>query len=922
LKHYRPHILVVVALAIVLSSGWHGMLRNALTDLRFAWVPRQATGDVVVVAIDAPSIEKIGVWPWPRRLHADLLRRLESADVRDIVFDVDFSTPSDAATDQAFADALQSVGGSVVLPSFKQPGAYGGNTTAVHINRPLKLFGDHSWTAVVNVAIEPDGLVRRYPFGENLDGQFLPSMGAVLAGQYAVKREPFLIDFSILAASIPKVSYIDVLRGDEATLARLRDKKVVIGGTALELGDRFSVPNGNLVSGPLLQALAAESILQNRILRQTSDIVTLAGLCVIALIMMLSWRRLSAGARAVVLVGMATAIEASATVLQAKLPLVLDTSLFHTAIAVYMAAIALDEIDFRGLLGRIAENRFQRIAMSLGDGLICTDSNHLITVWNPGAVAIFGYDAAEMIGQPFDRICAAHTKALPESISACEEARARSQRAGGLVMEFDGRRKNGDVFPVEACLSGWLGTDGFQYGAILRDISVRKREAERIRYLAEYDSLTGLANRNSLHSELVAMTATAEKTAGEVALLVVGLDSFQQINDMLGHASGDLVLRAVSERLKAEMEGAGIVARLSGDEFAIAISSTEMTETVAQLSERISLTFKTPLLTGARLHRVKVNIGVAIYPGGGMTADELLGNSHLAFCRAKATKRGGHVLFDSSIRAELEARLTLEAELVRAAERKEFELFYQPQVRLADAGLIGAEALIRWHHPVRGLVSPAEFMPVVNTSSISDRIADWVLETACRQARVWERAGHSVRVGVNLSPSQLRSGDLANSVAEILEVTGLTPSLLELEVTEDILLLDEERVLDIFRRIQELGVRVVFDDFGTGYASLSYLKKFPLDGLKIDRSFVLELRADSDDAAIVGSTIGLSKQLGLAVIAEGIETRATADLLMSMGCEQGQGYFFGRPMPAAAFESQFLSAHDATAEALERGHAA
>jgi EAL domain-containing protein (putative c-di-GMP-specific phosphodiesterase class I) len=266
--------------------------------------------------------------------------------------------------------------------------------------------------------------------------------------------------------------------------------------------------------------------------------------------------------------------------------------------------------------------------------------------------------------------------------------------------------------------------------------------------------------------------------------------------------------------------------------------------------------------------------------------------------------------------------LTLEAELVRAAERKEFELFYQPQVRLADGGLIGAEALIRWHHPVRGLVSPAEFMPVVNTSSISDRIAEWVLETACRQARVWEQAGRDVRVSVNLSPSQLRSGDLASSVAEILDITGLTPALLELEVTEDILLLDEERVLDIFRRIQELGVRVVFDDFGTGYASLSYLKKFPLDGLKIDRSFVIELRADSDDAAIVGSTIGLSRQLGLSLIAEGIETRATADLLMSMGCEQGQGYFFGRPMPAQAFESQFLVTHDATAETLERGHAA
>ena len=922
MRHYRPHIFVVVALTIVLSSGWHGTFRNALTDLRFAWMSRQATGDVVAIAIDAPSIDKIGIWPWPRRLHADLLRRLQTADVRDIVFDVDFSTPSDPASDQAFVEALENAGGSVVLPSFEQPGAKGSDGTAIHINRPLKQFGDHAWTAVVNVAVEPDGLVRRYPFGEKLDGQFLPSMGAVLAGQHAAKREPFLIDFGIRAASIPRVSYIDVLRGDDATLAKLRDKKVVIGGTALELGDRFGIPNGGVVSGPLLQALAAESILQNRTLSWTSDIVTLVGLCIISLVMMLSWRRLSAGRRAVVLVAMVAAVEAIAVLLQAKLPLILDTSLFCTAIAVYMAAIALDELDFRGLLGRVAESRFQRIAMSLGDGLVCTDSKHRITVWNPGAVAIFGYEPAEMIGQPFDRICAAHTKASPESISACEEARARSQQPGGLVLEFEGLRKNGDVFPVEVCLSGWLGTDGFQYGAILRDISVRKREAERIRYLAEYDSLTGLANRNTLHVELATMISTAEKTAGEVALLVVGLDNFQQINDMLGHACGDLVLCAVSKRLNAELDGAGIVARLSGDEFAIAIPCANMTETVERFSERISLTFTTPLLTGTRLHRVKVSIGAATYPLGGSTADELLSNSHLAFCRAKATSRGGHVLFEKTIREEMESRLTLEAELVRAVERNEFELFYQPQVRLRDSGLIGAEALIRWHHPVRGLVSPAEFMPVVNTSAVSDRIAAWVLQTACRQARAWERAGHKVRVGINLSPSQLQSGDLAAAVAAMLDTTGLTPSLLELEVTEDILLVDEARVLDMFRRIQKLGARIVFDDFGTGYGSLTYLKKFPLDGLKIDRSFVLELLADSDDAAIVGSTIGLSKQLGLSVIAEGIENLATADLLASMGCEQGQGYFFGRPMPAEAFESQFLTAQVSTARMLEGGQAA
>jgi diguanylate cyclase (GGDEF)-like protein/PAS domain S-box-containing protein len=894
---------VVVGLAIVLASGWHNGFRNALADLRFGWLNRQAGGDIVVVAIDAPSIEKVGVWPWPRRLHAELVRQLERAGVQDIAFDVDFSAPSDAASDRQFAEALQEAAGSVVLPSFKQPGADASNPAQVHINRPLKPFASQSWAAVVNVTVEPDGRVRQYPLGERLGGEFLPSMAAVLAGKYDSKDAPFLIDFGIRAGSVPKVSYIDVLQGDAATLARLKDKKVVIGGTALELGDRFSIPNGGIVSGPVLQTLAAESILQNRRLHWTSDWVSIAGIGMISLIMMLVWRRLIVGRRVVLLVGMAFAIETTALLLQAAFPLVLDTSLLHVAIAIYLAAIALDEIDFRGVLGRIAENRFQRIAMSLGDGLICTDRNHLITVWNPGAAAIFGYEPDEMIGRTFDVICAG---GMPPAFSSGDAAAL--QLPGGSVTEFDGLRKNGEVFAVEACFSGWQGTDGFQYGVVLRDISVRKREAERMRYLAEHDALTGLFNRNTLHDHLAALISAAEGPAGEVVLLVIGLDGFQQINDMLGHSFGDQVLRAVSERLTQEAGPRGVVARLSGDEFAIAIPRGAFQGTVARFAEQLVSAFDQPLPAAAREQRLKMSMGVAVYPEGGRNADELLSNGHLAFCRAKATRRGGYVLFKSAIRQELEARLTLEAELARAAEREEFELFYQPQVRLLDGGVIGAEALIRWRHPERGLVPPGQFMPVVNTSSISERIAGWVLETACRQARAWELAGHPMRVGINLSPSQLQSGDLAATVASVLADTGLSPSLLELEVTEDILLLDEERVLDTFLRIQALGVRVVFDDFGTGYASLSYLKKFPLDGLKIDRSFVLDLLTDSDDAAIVSSTVGLSKQLGLSVIAEGIENRASADLLVSMGCEEGQGYFFGKPMPAQAFEMQFLQA--------------
>jgi diguanylate cyclase (GGDEF)-like protein/PAS domain S-box-containing protein len=893
-RNYRPHILVAAIVAIALLTNLPTTLRNDLVDLRFAWQSRAATGDVVVVAIDAPSIEQIGVWPWPRRLHAELLQRLDAAGINDVAFDVDFSTPSDPASDRAFVEALRGAGGSTVLPAFKQPGADG----LTYFNRPLPQFRDQAWTSVVNVAVEPDGLVRRYSFGQKLDAEFLPSMGAVLAGRFDADIPSFLIDFGIRSTTIPKVSFIDVLRGNEATLKRLKGKKVVIGGTALELGDRFSVPNGGIVAGPVLQALAAESILQNRVLRWTSATVTAAGLLLLMLAMMLTWRRFSAGVRTAALAVTAVSIELAAVMLQASFPLVLDTALFHIAIAAYIAAVALDEINIRALLGRVAESRFQRIAMSLGDGLICTDSDYRITVWNTGAAAMFGHRAEDMIGQPFDAICADNGKAL----SIGEAAR----RSPGTIVEFDGRRCNGEVFPVEASFSGWQGTEGYQYGAILRDISVRKREAEKIKYLAEHDTLTGLANRYTLDARLAAMIDRVQAGQGEVAVLVVGLDGFQQINDMLGHANGDLVLRAVAERLKLQVSPAAVVARLSGDEFAIAFCCADIGESVAALAGRIRDAFDQPVRAASRPYRVKVSIGAAVSPAGGRSADELLSNSHLAFYRAKAIKRGGYVAFESSIRQELETRLTLETELAHAADRGEFELFFQPQVHLGDSRLVGAEALIRWRHPVRGLVSPDEFMSVVNTSGISDRIADWVLQTACRQARAWELAGHPLRVGINLAPSQLQSGDLARTVGEVLAATGVTPSLIELEVTEDILLEDEQRVLDTFLQIQKLGIRLVFDDFGTGFASLSYLKKFPLDGLKIDRSFVRDVLTDSDDAAIVSSTILLGKQLGLSVIAEGIENRATADLLVTMGCEEGQGYFFGKPMPVADLNKTWL----------------
>jgi diguanylate cyclase (GGDEF)-like protein/PAS domain S-box-containing protein len=885
-------------------AGTQGVLQRALIDARFNWFPRPAGGDIVLVAIDSPSIEKMGVWPWSRQHHAEMIDRLGAAGASDIVLDVDFSSPSTPQADQALVDALKRAGGSVVLPAFKQF-AYSGGRQTIHVNRPLPQFEKNAWSAIVNVRIESDGLVRRYPYGETLDGTFLPSVGALLAGKADSRADPLWIDFSIRTDSLPVVSYVDVLRGDPATLQLLKGRKVLIGGTAIELGDRFSVPNGHVIAGPQLQMLAAESIMQGRVLRTTSSVVTFVGLGLITLLMALLWRRQSIPVRVGVLVGLALAGEGLATLLQVKFAIVLDTALWHVAVAAYLAATALDEIDFRSLLGGIAEKRFQRIAMSLGDGLACTDRNGLVTVWNPGAQAIFGFTAEDMIGRQLGTVLI--ERDVPFLVS--ELPFGFAQETASKLVEIEGRRKNGETFPVEVSVSRWEGIDGFQYGALMRDISVRRREAERVRYLAEHDTLTDLANRHALYEHLNAKLAAADAEQSKVALLVLDLDKFKLINDTHGHACGDQILCDVAQRLSMIVENDGLVARLSGDEFAIVISDTDVAERAKKLAERISLAFREiAFFLGERELRINASIGIAIYPDYGATSDELFGNADLALYRAKAAGRGMHVFFEHAIRDEVATRAQIEAELACAVENGELELLYQPQVVLKSGKLAGAEALIRWRHPQRGLLKPVEFMPIANASPISGRIAQWVLETACRQGAQWEKSGHPVRLGVNLSPSQLRGGDLAASVDRVLEDTGLSSALLELEVTENILLEDDETARDTFRRIQDLGVHIAFDDFGTGYASLTYLKKFSLDSLKIDQSFVRELGANSEDAAIVSCTVSLGRLLNLRVIAEGVEHAETAEMLQIMGCEEGQGYHFGQPMPAADFERRFFAA--------------
>jgi diguanylate cyclase (GGDEF)-like protein/PAS domain S-box-containing protein len=899
-KRFLPQLFALCAFAVALLCGLHGELQSALSDFRFRWLSRSASGDVVLIAIDPRSLDALGVWPWPRKVHASLIRQLTSAKVKDIAFDVDFSSYSTKEADADFAAALQAAGGAVVLAEFVQSG---GGHVLDHVNIPIPQFNSNAWSATVNVTPEQSGLVRQYRPGDYVGLAYEPSMAAVLAHSTDLASKPFYIDYGIRPETIPTVSYIDVIKGVPQVLAQTTGKTVMVGGTAIELGDHLNVPRYGLLPGPLIQALAAETLLQGRALHLPPAAVTFSGLGLLALIMLLVWP-FSAIARTGVLLSLAVLIEIGSIIVQAKFPIIVDTAYFQIAIVCFLIAVALNEIDVRGLLGRIAENRFQKFAGSIGDGIVCADAQNRITVWNPGAAKIFGYEAIDAIGKPIDELWRGEATGNFRIANLSPQA---LRQPGGKTVEINGRRGRGETFPIEVCFSSWDTADGTHTGAVIRDVSVRKREEARIRYLAEHDALTGLLNRDALHSKANESLAQGNRERPELALLIVAITNFHQINDMFGHTCGDEVLCAVAQKLTSLVQDRGLLARLDGEEFAILVIGEGAELQAKALASRISASLgSAPLPTGDRQHRLAPSIGLAFYPEHCASAEELFGCAHLALDNARATGEPTQVVFDRDLKQQIEVRLGLEAELRRALAEGQFELHYQPQVRIADGSIVGAEALIRWRHPERGLIMPGDFMPIVNSSKLSDAVASWVLEMACRRGADWAKRGRQIRIGVNLCSSLVRSGSLVMLVKTILNDAGFPASLLELEVTEDILLDDSPDILNSFKTLRSLGVRIVFDDFGTGYASLSYLKKFPLDGLKIDRSFVSDLQPGSSDAAIVDCTIVLARLLGLSVIAEGIERGSTARLLAEKGCVEGQGYYFDKPMPADVFESKYV----------------
>ncbi len=547
---------------------------------------------------------------------------------------------------------------------------------------------------------------------------------------------------------------------------------------------------------------------------------------------------------------------------------------------------------------REAERRYHGLFDNAIEGIFRTTVEGRYLDANPALARIYGFATpAELIETWHD--IRAQLYVDPKR----REEFMRIVKARGSISGFESQvyRKNGDIIWISENARAVLGDSGhvLYYEGTVEDITERHLYQARIEQQANYDTLTGLANRSLLNDRLEQGILTAASYGARLAVVFIDLDRFKYINDSLGHDVGDRLLQGMAERFKSCIREFDTVARLGGDEFVLLLNGQSGPDSVATMLERVLESVAQPWRHGARDFELTCSVGVALYPDDGSDAAALLKHADSAMYRAKEQGRNNFQFFTDDLNLLMKERFELENNLRRALERGEFELHYQPRVDLATNLVVACEALIRWRLSGGESVSPARFIPVAEETGLIGPIGEWVLRTACAQNKRWQEAGlPPCVVSVNVSPRQFHRDDFIDTLKDVLRDTGLNPAYLELELTENMVMHDGEQMVETLQAIKRLGVHIAVDDFGTGYSSLSYLKRFPVDRLKIDASFVRDIAADTDDAAIVRTIIALGHNLGLKVLAEGVETEAQLAFLKANDCDEMQGYHFSKPVSA------------------------
>ncbi|WP_432431583.1 EAL domain-containing protein [Rhizobium leguminosarum] len=873
-------------LALPLTAANVGIFQafnNSLFAKRFEWAPRQASGNVIFVAIDKHSLDAVGTWPWPRSIYATLVDKLIGSGARDIFLDVDFSAFSSKHEDDRLAAALKRAGGGVLLPVFRQQETASSSQTAV--TRPIPQFLENAWPVFANVAMDADGVVRRFDLGSQLDGNRTQSAASAI-GRIDSSSGSLLIDYSIRPETVPTISLSEVLNGSVPAEA-MTDRSVVVGASATELKDIFPVPVYGAIAGPLIHVLAAETLLQNRFLR-IFDQAPLELLFAVLLIVLVICGR-STRIMTMAAAGLTTVIvgEIGAFLLQRQYGLLVGTAVPWSMLLLAWILALNERVDLGQMLVAVANREarntrrlMRRIIADSSDGVVAFDGDLRIVEASESAKALLRVDVGTLL---LDGTDTAMIDILQRLVS---EHDAEPNRIHTALADFTGSGgSHAAHYEVSITISPTEQTTAarsrFAGCLIMRDVTARREYEHRLKKLSERDDLTGLLNRREFASRLAAIE-------GEVLVSVLDIKRFSSLCATLGRDAGDELLKAVAARLASAFAD-DLLARLDGDHFGIA-TLTNDERRIEDFADSLSRLFEEPILLRGAVVPVSVRLGVArsgdAAPGARLAAAE----SALDAVKASPGQRWSS--FDPSTAVRQARSRRLERDMRDALQNRQFFLQFQPQIEFRSRRLVGAEALIRWNHPEFGLISPAEFIPIAESSGLICDIGRWTLFEACTEAAAWPA---ELSVAVNVSALQFEGSDVEADVRDALSCSGLPASRLCLELTESAFLDKGGASIAKMRALRDREVVIALDDFGTGYSSMNYLADLPLDKLKIDQSFVRRMNGNPSIFEIVRAIVSLAHGLNLVVVAEGVETELEAEALHRLGCETGQGYLFGRP---------------------------
>ena len=907
---FRPRRWVWLALACALVLPWAQPRLSHLDLLVYDWLTpvTSVEPESRVIAIDDASLASLGRWPWPRELHARLINRLRSAGVKVVAYDVLFSEASTDDGDRALVDAFRQVDKLVVpVAALTDP------ERGPYLLENMTALSGRAAPGLVDSLLDIDGHWRRMHLSVSGLGRALQAMPLVALQMTGDSRHQSVTDAAGYSESggwlrsheiwlpassqpVPQVSFLDALRDP----AQFAGRVVFVGVTARGLGPEYVLSSGGrigLASSPVVMAHTYE------VLRAGAQVQPVSPWLAWSLAFALALPLCAWPVRPAQWWGKLWPL------LTVLLPgalcwlLLQGESLWFAPMTVTLVLL-LSWLTWGGNLlmrasidGQRLRRQAQATLQAVGEGVVVLGEEGRIRSANRMAQQMSS--VSDMQGAEVERVFQLDDEGRYTLARAMVQCRAS---AAPVSVEQPIQLRMGDICrDILVTVAPLPAEDGGEGGLVLalRDVTATVVAGQQLRHAATHDALTGLPNRSLLRDRLEQAITRAVRGHQSLALLFMDLDRFKRINDSLGHVAGDEVLREVSRRLLGACRKQDTVARWGGDEFVIVLEDMAGREAAITVINKIIHAVSGEVSLSGMVIPCACSVGVAMAPDDGMDPDALLAMADAAMYRAKSHPTQRWEFFSSSMNLWTRDRLALESEARQALSTGGFELFYQPQVDRADGRLVGFEALLRWRRPDGSLMLPAEFIGMAEESSLILALGEWTLRTAARQIADWSLLdGPDVPVSVNVSARQCLDLQLVDLLKVILAETGISPDRLKLEITETAAMGDAAVVEELLEGVRKLGVGIALDDFGTGYSSLVYLRRFPIQQIKIDRSFVQDLCTTAESAAIVKAIIGMAHGLGVPVVAEGVETPEQRDILLAQGCDILQGYFYARPLPA------------------------